>query len=373
MKPYWAVQSSLTLGNNLLLYNNRIVVPSALQSETVRKIHEGHQGVERCRQRAQSSVWWPGVTKQISQYVQQCSVCAQKDKHKKQPLLDTSLPDYSWQVVGTDLFELNSKHYLLIVDYFSRYPEIIQMSSTTSLSTIAALKSVFSRHGIPEEVRSDNGPQYSSQEFAAFSTAYNFKHATSSPLYPQSNGQAERMVQTVKKILRQSNDIHKGLLVYRSTPMPWCNLSPAELSMGQRLRTQLPCTDLIPQWPYLEEFREKNESFKKKQERDYNRRHRVCEVPSLPDNAAVWVTSGNRPISGRVITAANTPRSYLVETPTGRIRRNQQHLNIVPDSITDATPPNHASATRSRIMTRSQTGTEIVPPKRYQPRRGDVA
>ena len=232
MKPYWAVQSSLTLGNNLLLYNNRIVVPSALQSETVRKIHEGHQGVERCRQRAQSSVWWPGVTKQIAQYVQQCSVCAQEDKHKKQPLLYTSLPDYPWQVVGTDLFELNSKHYLLIVDYFSRYPEIIQMSSTTSLSTIAALKSIFSRHGIPEEVRSDNGPQYSSQEFAAFSTAYNFKHATSSPLYPQSNGQAERMVQTVKKILRQSNYIHKGLLVYRSTPMPWCNLSPAELSMG---------------------------------------------------------------------------------------------------------------------------------------------
>jgi len=64
----------------------------------------------------------------------------------------------------------------------------------------------------------------------------------------QSNGQAERMVQTVKKILRQSNGIHKGLLVYRSTPIPWCNLSPAELLMGQRLRTQLSCTDnqLIP-------------------------------------------------------------------------------------------------------------------------------
>ena len=78
MKPYWAVQSSLTLGNNLLLYNNRIVVPSALQSETVRKIHEGHQGIERCHQRA---LWWPGVTKQIAQYVQQCSVCAQEDSN----------------------------------------------------------------------------------------------------------------------------------------------------------------------------------------------------------------------------------------------------------------------------------------------------
>ena len=317
-------------------------------------------------------MWWPGVSKQIAQYVQQCSVCAQEDKHKKQLLLYTPLPDYPWEVVGTDLFEL---HYLLIVDYFSQYPEIIHLSSTTSLSTIAALKSVFSRHGIPEEVRSDYRPQYSSQEFAAFSKAYNFKHVTSSPRYPQSNGQAERMVHTVKKILRQSNDIHKGLLVYRSIPMPRCNLSPAELSMGRRLHNQLPSTDnqWIPQWAYLVEFREKNESIKKKQERDYNRRHRAREIPSLPDDASVGVTSGNQPILGRVITPANTPRSYLVETPTGRIRRNQQHLNIVPENTTDPTLSDRVPATRSRMMTRSQTGTEIVPPKRYQLQRGDVA
>ena len=110
------------------------------------------------------------------------------------------IPDYPWQVVGTDLFELDAKHYLLIVDYFSRYPEIIKMSSTTSVSTIAALKNVFSRHGIPEVVRSENGPQYSSQEFAAFSKAYSFKHITSSPLYPQSNGQVKRTVDSEKDI-----------------------------------------------------------------------------------------------------------------------------------------------------------------------------
>ena len=151
------------------------------------------------------------------------------------------------------------------------------MSSTTSVCTIAALKNAFSRHGIPEVVRSDNGPQYSSQEFAAFSEAYSFKHITSSPLFPQSNGQAERTVQTVKRILRQSEDVFKGLLVYRSTPLPWCGLSPAELSMGRKLRTSLPLTDkhLIPQWSYLSEFQALNKKFKKRQEQDYNRCHRA--------------------------------------------------------------------------------------------------
>jgi len=270
--------------------------------------------------------------------------------------------------VGTDLFELKGKHYLLVVDYFSRYPEIIKITSTTSASTIVALKAIFSRHGIPEVVRSDNGPQYNSQEFTTFSESYGFKHITSSPLYPQSNGQAERTVQTVKKILRQSEDIYSGLLVYRSTPLPWCKLSPAELSMGRKLQTQLPLTDqqLIPQWSYLPDFRKVNKKFKKKQERDYNRQHRAQELSSLPDDSEVWVTSSNHPIPGRVVTSADTPRSYFVETPSGQIRRNQQHLNIVPERSTNGSVPESIPVERPRIMTRSQTGTEIVAPKRFR-------
>ena len=100
----------------------------------------------------------------------------------------------AWQVVGTDLFELNKLNYLLVVDYFSRYPEVLQLTSTTSMSVISALKSVFSRHGIPEIVRSDNGPQYSSAEFMSFASSYGFQHLTSSPKFPQSNGQGERAV-----------------------------------------------------------------------------------------------------------------------------------------------------------------------------------
>ena len=115
-----------------------------------------------------------------------------------------------------------------------------KLTTTTSSAIITALKAVFSRHGLPEVVRSDNGPQYSSHEFARFADSYNFKHVTSSPLYPQSNGQAERAVQTVKNILKQSQDPFMGLLSYRSTPTPWCGLSPAELCMGRRIRTSVP-------------------------------------------------------------------------------------------------------------------------------------
>jgi len=144
----------------------------------------------------------------------------------------SSLLEYPWQVVGTNFFELDRKRYLVVVDYFSCYPEIVKMNSTISACTIAALKNIFARYGIPEVVRSDNGPQYSSQEFAAFAKSYHFQHITSSPLFPQSNGQVEQMVQTLKQLMKKSDDIYQGLLNYRSTPLPWCNISPAELLMG---------------------------------------------------------------------------------------------------------------------------------------------
>ena len=388
VKPYWEARCSLTLCDDLLLFDNRIVVPLALQKETIDKIHEGHQGIERCRMRAKSAVWWPGMSKQLMQRVQQCPVCISNSSVRQAPLMVSSLPKYPWQVVGTDFFELDRKQYLVVVDYFSRYPEIVKMNSTTSACTIAALKNIFARYGIPEVVRSDNGPQYSSHEFAAFARSYQFHHATSSPLFPQSNGQVERMVQTLKTLLKKSEDIFQGLLNYRSTPFPWCNLSPAELLMGRKLRTLLPVTDkqLIPQWNYLREFKSANQKFKDKQKEDYDRRHRTMEMPLIPEDSEVWVTSGQDAIRGRVVTSTPAPRSYLIDTPSGIIRRNQQHLRVVPSlpenrsTQNQQTPDTNSSGNHrppvdpqtrgntrgSTILTRSRTGTAIVPPQRYQ-------
>ena len=143
--------------------------------------------------------------------------------------MSTPLPDYPWQVVTTDLFELNGDKYVLVVDYFSRFPEVIKLSSTTSAVVIAAFKSLFSRFGIPEVVRSDNGPQFSSLDFAKFADLYGFQHLTSSPRYPQSNGDWQSMIQTVKQLFKKTpDDHHMVLLSYRAIPMPWCGLSPSE-------------------------------------------------------------------------------------------------------------------------------------------------
>ena len=162
LMPYWKVKGSLTVCERFLMFNDHITIPKSLWRETMDKIHQGHQGIERCRMRVQHLVWWPGVSQSISQKVLQCPSCAKEAKHRKKPLITTSLPEYPWQVVGTDLFELDGSHSVLVVDYFSRYPELTKLTSTLSSNVINALKVAFSRHGILEIVRSDNGPQYSS-------------------------------------------------------------------------------------------------------------------------------------------------------------------------------------------------------------------
>ena len=133
----------------------------------------------------QTSVWWPGLSHELNNVVKQCHTCAREFTPRRQPMIPTQLPDYPWQKVGTDLFHFKGANYLLVVDYFSRYPEIVKPTNTTSQNIIDALKNIFSRYGIPEIVMSDNGPQYSSQEFADFAKNYDFHHKTSSPHFAQ--------------------------------------------------------------------------------------------------------------------------------------------------------------------------------------------
>jgi len=144
----------------------------------------------------------------------------------KEPLINSCLPAHPWETVAADLFKLNGTSYLLVSDYFSRFSEVVKLNSTNSMAIPLALKTIFSLHGIPSVLRSDNGPQFVSTEMKQFAESYSFMQITSSPKYPQSNGLVERMVQTVKGLLNNSTDSYMALLSYRATPLPWCKLSP---------------------------------------------------------------------------------------------------------------------------------------------------
>ena len=191
MKYYYSVASDISVKDGLLMRGNRIVIPAALRLEMLDRLHTGHQGISKCRERARQSLWWPGLSRQLEEIVKNCSVCRKCTNQRSEPLITTALPELPWQRVGTDLFEFKGRSYLLIVDYYSRFIEVALLNRTTAEEVILRTKRMFDRFGIPEVVVSDNGPQYSSEAYAAFARQYQFEHVTSSPRYPQSNGEAQ--------------------------------------------------------------------------------------------------------------------------------------------------------------------------------------
>ena len=121
-----------------------------------------------------------------------------------------------------------------MVDYYSWFIEIAKLTLTTAVGVISHLKSIFTCHRIPEVVVSDNGPQYSSAVFEEFSKEYEFDHVTSSPKYPQANGEAERAVKTTKQLLEKNRDPYLALIAYRLTPLE-NGYSPSELLYGKKV------------------------------------------------------------------------------------------------------------------------------------------
>lgn len=325
LKDFWPEQATLTVEEGLLLKDTRLVIPAAMRNDVLNRLHEGHQGVVKCKARARETVWWPGLGQHITEMVLKCRTCLPERRNHSEPLMPSECPERPWQKLGADLFELGGKTYLLIVDYLSRYVEIALLTHTKCNDVINHLKSMFARHGIPEVLMSDNGPQFSGQAFASFATAYGFQHLTSSPKFPQSNGEAERAVQTVKGLLKKATDPYMALLAYRATPLQ-NGYSPAQLLMGRRLRTTVPThpSELQPALPDRSTLFQKEREKRTSDAANFNRRHRAKPLSSLSPGQEVWVTDTKTP--GTVIQSHTSPRSYLVESPHGVVRRNRLHL-----------------------------------------------
>lgn len=244
-------------------------------------------------------------------------------------MLGTDFPSRPWCTIGVDLFQFGKNQYLAMVDYFSRFFEVAKLSSTTSEAVIDHCKSIFARHGIPEVVRSDNGPQFASEAFHKFAQMWGFSHITSSPLFPQSNGEVERAIRTIKSLLKKSSDPYLALMAYRASPLA-NGYSPTELLMGRKIRTTVPVipSQLDPNGADLEKVKMREQSYRQKQKLNFDKRHRAHNMPILQPGDHVWVKDMQQ--RGTVVSKAETPRSYIIETSGGNLRRNRYHLSHTP-------------------------------------------
>ena len=197
---------------------------------------------------ARQYVWWPQIDKQIEETVQNCPDCAvlQKDPVKP-PLHSWELPNGPWRRLHLDFAgPMFGSMWLIYIDAFSKYAGVIPMKRTLAGDVVNKLTPLFAMFGLPEVIVTDNGPQFRALEWKTFMIRNAIRHVTGAPYHPQTNGEAERFVQTFKHARRVTSDskltlvgrMHKFLFDYRSTPHAVTGRSPAEMMFGRNLRTR---------------------------------------------------------------------------------------------------------------------------------------
>ncbi|XP_062568920.1 uncharacterized protein K02A2.6-like [Saccostrea cucullata] len=221
VRNYWNIRDELTVQDGLIFKSNRVLIPEVLRPEMLSRIHSSQIGIEACLRKARDAVFWPNMSSELRDFISKCSTCNEmQDKQPKQPLITHSVPKRPWAKLDTSV-----------------------------ATVIDCLKQQFSRHGIPDPVISDNGPQFKSADFHTFACDWEFEHSTSSPYHSQSNGKAESAVKIAKRLVKKcicsKTDIWKALLDWRNTPTKDMDCSPVQRLMSRRTRHSLPTATIL--------------------------------------------------------------------------------------------------------------------------------
>ena len=289
------------------------------------ELHQSHPGITRIKALARSYVWWPNLDKDLEQLVQSCHTCQLHQKApSKAPLHPWEWSNKPWQRIHIDYAELSGKTYLVIVDSYSKWLEVVPTRGSTSDITIRELRKVFATHGLPDICVSDNGSEFTSEEFATFMSRNGIRHITTAPYHPASNGQAERAVGTFKSgfVKMQGGDdnvkLQRFLFTYRCVPHSTTGIPPAELLMGRRLKSVL---DLLkPNVAANVDW---------KQTKLLGKADRKCRDFVKGDQVyAKNFSSGSKWLTGRIVNVTG-PVSYVIELSNGRlIRRHVDHIRM---------------------------------------------
>ena len=225
-----------------------------------------------------------------------------------------------------DHFYQNGRLYLLVCDYFSKFPFIFQTKSTSFANIKEQLEELFGLEGAPDEIMSDNGPPFSSREFNSFLSGLGIKHTTSSPNYPLSNGFIERQIQTVKRLMEKATStgrsFQEALTSLRATPIAEGMPSPAEILHGRNLTTRKAVS------VDLNAVRQHLIQLQAKYIKQHDKARRARSQRALVIGEEVYhLSTGNNWVIGIISGTRDSGRSYDVLTEGGTsLRRNRSHL-----------------------------------------------
>lgn len=332
LKTYYDIQDTLSHQSGVLLKGERIIIPKTLKGDIKSRLHASHLGYDSLMRRARQTVYWPGMSQEIKQMAETCAVCQEfKPRNQKETLQPHEDGHRPWEKVGVDLFEIKGRHYLVTIDYYTNFIEADYLSTTTTTQVITKLKSHFARFGIPTQLVSDCGPQFTADEFKNFVTTWGISHKTSSPGHHQSNGKAESAVKVMKtlmyKTMADRSDQYLALLELRNTPRQDTGLSPAQMMFRRSTRSLIPCQ--LKDMVQSKETIAKKKAVRRKSVKSHYDKH-AKDMPTLVQGQPVFFQykEGFRPNWEKgTVYHQQGERSYIIEGENGgHYQRNRVHI-----------------------------------------------
>ena len=165
-QPYFTYREELTIVDGLLVKGNSIVIPTDMRHDCLETLHAPHLGLQKTLLRARTFVFWPGMTADIKTQISNCSACHKFQTKQPAETLRNELPTTQpWTCLTTDIFEYGGKSYIIVVDWYSKFIVVHKVSDHSSEQTVATFLQIFSEFGVPDEICSDRGPNFTSQLF----------------------------------------------------------------------------------------------------------------------------------------------------------------------------------------------------------------
>ena len=256
IRVYYNFRTELSVVGQCVLRGCRVVIPSTLRQSLLELAHEGHPGVARMKSKCRESIWWPGIDADVERAVRDCQACVVSGKSVRPspgPLHPVPLPAGPWRKLSLDIageFHVaprTHRYMLVVIDYYSKWPEAATCEYVTSSSVISFLTQLFDRFGLVEEIVTDNGPQFVSVEFEAFLASLGIRHSRSALYNPQAQAEVERFNRVMKDGLKTGladgkdfqTAIRQTLATYRTTPHCTTGVTPASLMLAFSVRTPL--------------------------------------------------------------------------------------------------------------------------------------